>query len=165
MPASDSEWSPGRLYRWCTPAYDLADVVRENGALLLSVSPRANSTNSDPVVAVLLEMGRWLAVNGEATHGTRQWRVSGEDPTRIAEGSFSDIERELHRTQDIRFTTNGDALCATVLERPEREVVVQSPSTDLRLHTRGAAEVHILGQFAAFHWSRDASGLRVLIFA
>ena len=73
--------------------HDLVDVVSKNGALLLNIGPRADGTIPEPEQEILREIGRWLAVNGEAIYGTRPWRVYGEGPTEVPEGAFTDTDQ------------------------------------------------------------------------
>jgi alpha-L-fucosidase len=62
------------------------------------------------------------------------------------EGSFADTRRHALTARDIRFTTNGDVLCATVLARPQNgEVLVQSLASSLRLWTAEIETVTLLG--------------------
>lgn len=58
----------------------------------------------------LLEIGRWLAVNGEGIYGTRPWKIFGEGPTQVVSGSFSDTKRKPFTWQDLRFTAKGSTL-------------------------------------------------------
>ena len=53
---------------------DLIDVVAKNGALLLNIGPRPDGTIPDEEQEMLLEIGRWLQINGEGIYGTRPWR-------------------------------------------------------------------------------------------
>ena len=77
---------------------DLVDIVSKNGALLLNIGPRPDGTIPEPEQEILLEIGRWLAQNGEAIYGTRPWNVYGEGPTEVPEGSFTDTKRQaLHQ--------------------------------------------------------------------
>ena len=59
---------------------DLVDIVSKNGVLLLNIGPRPDGTIPEPEEAILLEIGRWLAVNGEAIYGSRPWRSTGRGP-------------------------------------------------------------------------------------
>jgi len=52
----------------------LADLVSRGGNLLLNIGPKADGTIPDVMKNRLLEIGRWLKVNGEAIHGTRTFR-------------------------------------------------------------------------------------------
>jgi len=64
---------------------------------------------------LLLAMGRWLAINGEAFYGTRPWKISGEGPTKVVGGSFHDTATKPYTSRDIRFTTRDGLLYAIVL--------------------------------------------------
>ena len=39
---------------------------------------------------LLEELAPWMAVNAEAIHGTRPWKVFGEGPTEAAAGAFQE---------------------------------------------------------------------------
>ena len=84
---------------------DLVDIVSKNGAMLLNIGPRADGTIPEQDAAVLEAIGAWLLVYGEAVYGTRPWKVFGEGPTAVVEGSFSDTKRQRFTAEDIRFTT------------------------------------------------------------
>ncbi len=63
---------------------DLIDITSKNGLLLLNIGPRADGTIPDEVRATLLNIGKWLNVNGEAIYGTRPYQVFGEGPTKAS---------------------------------------------------------------------------------
>jgi alpha-L-fucosidase len=56
---------------------ELVDVVSKNGNLLLNVGPRADGTIPEPVQKVLLQIGAWLRLNGEAIYDTPPLFVFG----------------------------------------------------------------------------------------
>ncbi len=143
---------------------DLVDVVSKNGAFLLNVGPRPDGTIPEPEEELLLSIGRWLIINGEAIYGTRPWQIFGEGPTQIASGSFNDTERAPFTSQDIRFTTRGETLYALVLAWPEHgTVTIKSLSTASGLFQRQIEKVELLGyqEQEQLQWKHDANGLTI----
>ena len=139
---------------------DLVDIVSKNGALLLNIGPRPDGTIPQAEEEVLLEIGKWLAINGAAIYGTRPWKVFGEGPTQVVGGSFNDTKRADFTSQDIRFTTRGTTLYAITLAWPENgSVTIQSLATDSALFQHTIEKVELLGVKEPLHWSRDRSGL------
>jgi len=141
---------------------DLVDIVSKNGALLLNIGPRPDGTIPEPEEKILLEIGRWLALNGEAIYGTRPWKVFGEGPTEVMGGSFSDTRRKPFTGQDIRFTTRRDTLYATALAWPENgKLTIKSLAAGSELTRQEITKVELLGSIAPLRWSRDANGLTI----
>lgn len=95
---------------------DLVDIVSKNGCLLLNVGPRSDGTITYDEQRVLLEIGAWLKINGEAVYGTTCWKTFGEGPTKIASGAFTDTNRAGFTSEDIRFTYKNGILYAFVMK-------------------------------------------------
>ena len=138
---SNKSWGYIEHDTFKTPAFivqQLADVVSKNGNLLMNIGPRADGTIPDQVQQVLLDVGSWLKLNGDAIYGTRPWTTFGEGPTEVKAGSFHDTETVPYTPQDFRFTTKGDSLYAIELAWPSSgEAVIQT----LRSGTTGARPV------------------------
>jgi alpha-L-fucosidase len=106
---------------------DLVDIVSKNGSLLLNIGPKSDGTIPNEDKAILLEIGQWLQVNGEAIYDSKLWRAAGEGPTPIEEGQFTDSNTKVFTAEDIRFTVKGSYLYATVLRYPDNgEIRVKS---------------------------------------
>jgi alpha-L-fucosidase len=138
----------------------LVDIVSKNGNLLMNIGPRSDGTIPEEVQQVLLDVGAWLNVNGEAIYGTRPWRTYGEGPTKVAAGSFHDTDTSNYTPEDFRFTTKGGALYAIGLAWPAKgEAVVHSLA-----ETPGSARVEtvgLLGGDAKLQFEQKPDGLHI----
>ncbi|MGA2328972.1 MAG: alpha-L-fucosidase [Bryobacteraceae bacterium] len=139
---------------------DLVDIVSKNGLLLLNIGPRADGTIPEQARSILLEIGRWLAVNGEAIYGTRPWKVYGEGPTEVLKGGMTDAKQKVFTAQDVRFTQGRGNLYAVLLDWPGRPVTLRS-ITDANLDQRKVGSVHLLGGKGKLKWKQGADGLTV----
>jgi len=140
----------------------LIDIVSKNGQLLLNLSPKADGTIPDQQREVLLGIGEWLKVNGEAIYGTRPWIIFGEGPTRMKKGGHF-VGSLKYTAQDIRFTTKGDTLYATFLGEPKNDVTISCLGTDAGLCGGKVTGVTLLGHEGELKFSQDADGLHVTL--
>ncbi|MEW4370083.1 alpha-L-fucosidase [Paenibacillus kandeliae] len=139
---------------------DLVDIVSKNGNLLLNIGPKADGSIPEEDRQILLEIGDWLRINGEAIYDTTHWRISGEGPTTITEGHFTDSEPKPYTSQDIRFTCKGATLYATVLVYPDHgEVRIESLRAKSP-HFAGIIQtIHVLGLDEAVQWEQTEEAL------
>jgi alpha-L-fucosidase len=156
---------------WCytseneyrTPAEiirDLVDIVSKNGCLLLNIGPKADGAIPEKDREILLAIGAWLKVNGEAIYDTTFFRVFGEGPTEIKEGQFTDGITKVFTSEDIRFTLKGSCLYATVLVYPENGEVRIKSLKEKSPHFQGIIkEIGILGFNEAPKWERTEAAL------
>ncbi len=87
----------------------LVALVSRGGNLLLDIGPTWDGRIPVIMQERLVQIGDWLAVNGPAIYGTRNWRVSSEE----GGGVF--------------YTVRGDSIFAVATEWPGRELVLREP--------------------------------------
>ncbi|MCC6972980.1 MAG: alpha-L-fucosidase [Anaerolineae bacterium] len=144
--------------------HNLIDMVSKNGTMLLNICPRADGTIPEAEERMLLEIGHWLAVNGEAIYGSRPWKVFGEGPTEVVSGAFQEVKRTPFTGQDIRFTTQGETLYAILLGWPkDGTVTIQSLGLSSGLYPRPISRMELLGSDAPVQCEREVEGLRVIL--
>ncbi len=140
--------------------HQLIDIVSKNGNLLLNVGPCSDGTIPDEVQQVLLEVGAWLKVNGDAIYGTRPWKIYGEGPTKVTSGSFHDTDTADYKAEDFRFTIKGNALYAIELAWPTSgEAVIHSLSATLG--NQRISTISLLGSDARLEYQQEPDGLHI----
>ena len=146
----------------------LADIVSKNGNMLLNVVQTPEGDLEPDVVAIVEEIGAWMAVNSEAIYATRPWTVFGEDdPSKkqVAAGHFNE-NRVTFTSRDLRFTRSkdGKTLYAIGLGWPaEGSITIRSLAMLSDLVHGEIGEVRLLGTPGTLTTARDEDGLKVTL--
>jgi alpha-L-fucosidase len=143
-------------YRTTNDLVDVfVDIVAKNGCLLLNVGPHADGTIPAKAREMLLQLGGWMKINGEAIYGSRPWQVFGEGPTRNSGGGFSERKDRPYTAEDIRFTTRAGSLYAIALDWPSGgKLLVRSVGGKVN-------KVSLLGHKGNLKWKQSPDGLSI----
>ncbi len=144
----------------------LIDVVSKNGIFMLNVSPRADGIIPQEQRNILLEIGDWLKVNGEAIYATRPWHLFGEGPTSQPEGNFENHKEFMklkYSAQDIRYTSKGNNVYAMTLGTPEAGTTILMKGFAKAAWTGKVKNVGVLGTNQKIEWQLTDEGLWVTV--
>lgn len=136
----------------------LIDIVSKNGNLLLNIGPKPDGTITPEQQSVLLEIGKWLDVNGEGIYGTRPWKISGEGPTENPDENihFNEYKFNGYIAKDLRFTSKGNQLYVFALDPPREPIVIKSLSDS----EKGRIEkIELLGSGEKVIWTGKKDAL------
>ena len=120
----------------------LVDLVSRGGNLLLDIGPDADGTIPVVMEERLVQIGEWLAANGEAIYGTKPWKVTRQ--WSAGEVPKTDYNKEYEAAYDVMklvgrpergkaaieafFTAKGNDLYAILPRWPGRRFVVKDVS-------------------------------------
>jgi alpha-L-fucosidase len=159
---SNGDWFYSDGYKYKTTSEVLAmlaDIVSKNGNLLLNVVLYPDGSLPPESQLLLDELAPWMAVNAEAIHGTRPWKLFGEGPTEAAAGAFQ--ESATYTARDIRFTTKGGALYAIALGEPSGTTEIAALAAGNPYERRRVVRVEMLGLRGPLKFRQGAGALSI----
>ena len=164
------DWHYKRGVKYKTPktVIDmLVDVVSRNGNLLVNFPLPASGQLDFEERTILAEITKWMAINSEAIHATRPWKIFGESPAASASStessSFNESKRKDITSADIRFTSNGSVVYAFLMGWPSYQAVVRPLATGTSLRVGKIDDVELLGFNGKLQWSQTEEGLRIVL--
>lgn len=145
---------------------DLVDIASKNGRMLLNIGPKADGTIPDEDKNILLEIGQWLKVNGEAVYGSKVWKIASEGPAVMTDDDFADGVEKVFTNEDFRFTVNGSSVYAICMNMKGHESVcikafAERTGKHAAFFANNIKAVEALGCDGKPEWERTGEGLKI----
>jgi alpha-L-fucosidase len=152
-----------------TVVHTLIDVVSKNGNLLLNIPVRGDGSIDAQERAIVGEIGRWMARNGEAIYDTRPWALFGEGPVmeqaaQMSGAGFNEGKGKPFSAADIRFTAKGETVFAFVMGWPQDgKVTIKSLRSASPYLKKRIARVELIANGFPLDFRQTANGLEVTL--
>ncbi|MCG6928352.1 MAG: alpha-L-fucosidase [Acidobacteria bacterium] len=156
----DNDWkSVEELLFW------IVEIASKGGNYMLNVGPTAEGLIPEESVVRLHAVGDWMKRNGEAVYGTERWRTTHEGPATVAMGGTREREEKGFEArftpQDIWYTRKDATVYAMALVPPDgNQIVLSALASDA---PEQVEVVRVLGTGTPAPWSRDETGLKVVL--
>ena len=141
---------------------DLTDIVSKNGMLLLNIGPKPDGTITEEETKVLLDLGKWLEVNGEGIYGTTCWKQFGEGNVNNAAGEFMDGDEKQFTENDFRFTYKNGCVYAFQM-RPGGKSITIHAMRRKGTHDFLIENIELLGKGKIASAERTAQALQITL--
>lgn len=148
--------------------YMLIDIVARGGNFLLDIGPTADGRIPVIMQQRLIDIGGWLAINGEAIYGTRPWIRSNQwsegevkdAPRGAAKGGYDIMKLTVapdpgFAVKEIFFTQRGSTLYAICPRLPDGDLVIH----DLR--PPASATIDLVGGAGKLAWRQNDTDVRI----
>lgn len=162
-------YAPGFVYDAGAVIRYLLENTARDGATAICVAQQADGSLDKASVAMLKEIGRWMAINGEGIYGSRAWTQYGEGELvngklKVTPGGKLGQRHADFRfgISDFRFTLGKDgsiyAYCMTVPE-PGSQLTIKSLGSGSGLISTPISAVTLLGSTDKLDWQQREEGL------
>ncbi|MCD7872036.1 MAG: alpha-L-fucosidase [Clostridiales bacterium] len=157
-----NSWGYTNGNRFKTPAEiirNMIEVFAKNGCYMLNVGPKANGEICEEEKSVLLEIGKWLQVNGEAVYGSYPFEVAFSEGKKSKNGAFK--ENKKFSSKDFYFTEKpGKIFVFPMGENLPKTLKIKS----LRRANEGGIrykieKIHILGTQKSLNYTHNQKRL------
>jgi alpha-L-fucosidase len=120
--------------------HELVNIVSRGGNLLLNVGPTADGRIPVIMQQRLVDIGKWLEVNGDAIFDTRPWDKAGMNQ---------------NRESSLYFTKKGEDLFVICTRWPEQDLAIKG------LDVPEETKVRLLGYNGNIPWRTTGDGLTI----
>ncbi len=147
--------TPGEIVR------NMIEVVSKNGCYMLNVGPKPDGTICDEEKNVLLEIGMWMNINGEAIYGSYPYEICASEGKKSKNGTFK--ENKKFSSKDFCFTAKkGKLYIFPMGSKLPQTLKIKSMRFDNEHGIRyDIRRVHILGENKDLHFEQSKKCMQI----
>lgn len=140
---------------------NMIEVIAKNGCYMLNVGPKADGTICDEEKSVLLAIGDWMKVNGEAIYDSEPFEITFKEGKKTSNGAFK--ENKKFKNNEYCFTYKTGLIYVFPMgEKIGQTLKIKS----LRLANEGGIRyqiknIELLGSDARINYSQTENELTV----
>ncbi len=149
--------TPGEIIR------NMIEVFSKNGCYMLNVGPKADGTICDEEKNVLLQIGKWMKVNGEAVYGSYPFEVCAFEGRKSKNGAFK--ENKKFGKKDFCFTQRPGKIYVFPMGMQLKNTITikslcRANEGGIRYKIKN---IHILGENKSLDFSQSEKNLKINI--
>lgn len=168
-PVGDWFYAPDFTYDSGSMIRFIIEAIARDGNVALNIPMRPDGSIEEDCITMLEEVGKWMAINGEAVYGSKAWTTLGEGEMidgklKKLPGGALGIKHKNFKfdAQDVRFTVGkNNALYAFTMDIPKagQEVTIHALGKKSHFMNKKISNVSLLGYNGRIKWKQTAEGL------
>ena len=152
-----------------TVVYYIVDIVSKGGNYLLNIGPKGSGAIPEATTEILLTVGKFLKVNGDAIYGTRPWTIPHEGPTEITLNLGTGGVEKARKKGELKFEFTANDFWFTQKDGKVNAIALVYPTSGKATikslaNTAGkVASVRLLGSDTKLEFSQSDIALEVIL--
>jgi len=144
--------------------YWIVEIASKGGNYLLNIGPKGDGTVPPESVSLLLAVGEWMKINGEAIYGSLKWTTQREGSTQMNVKSTTQRAKEgfnlTFTSEDFWFTQKENTVYAINIATPQENTVQVKSLFQIQNQIE---RISLLGSSQELDWKLDGDAVAITL--